>query len=100
MILQSKDPKNGFKLGNVKLKVSKEKLVSNAGLGTIMQLFDESPLSKDFAACLPERKSNNTHGSYRMALMMLTSLIHGDDCLDDIEKEFSDNPSLDRKSVV
>jgi hypothetical protein len=95
MILQSKDPKNGFKLGNVKLKVSKEKLVSNAGLGTIMQLFDESPLSKDFASCLPERKSNNTHGSYRMALMMLTSLIHGDDCLDDIEKEFSDNPSFE-----
>ena len=95
MIFQSKDPKNGFKLGNVKLKVSKEKLVSNAGLGTIMQLFDESPLSKDFASCLPERKSNNTHGSYRMALMMLTSLIHGDDCLDDIEKEFSDNPSFE-----
>lgn len=51
-MLQSKDPKNGFKLGNVKLKISKEKLVSNAGLGTIMQLFDESPLSKDFASCL------------------------------------------------
>ncbi|OYZ13624.1 MAG: hypothetical protein B7Y39_17230 [Bdellovibrio sp. 28-41-41] len=69
--------------------------MSNAGLGTIMQLFDESPLSKDFASCFPERKSNNTHGSYRMALMMLASLIHGDDCLDDIEKEFSDSPSFE-----
>lgn len=95
MMQKSKDPKNGFKLGNVKLKVSKEKLVSNAGLGTIMQLFDDSPLSEKFAECLPERKSNNSHGSYRMALMMLTSLIHGDDCLDDIEKEFSDNDSFE-----
>jgi hypothetical protein len=95
MFQMKNDPKNGFKLGNVKLKVSKEKLVSNAGLGTIMQLFDDSPLSEKFAECLPERKSNNTHGSYRMALMMLTSLIHGDDCLDDIEKEFSDNDSFE-----
>ncbi len=73
MITKVQDPKNGFKLGNVKLKVSKENLVANAGLGTILQLFDDHPLSEEFAQCLPERKSNNTHGSYRMALMMLYS---------------------------
>lgn len=91
MMLKAKDPKNGFKLGNVKLKVSKENLVANAGLGTILELFDDNPLSEAFAECLPERRSNNTHGSYRMALMLLASLIHGDECLDDIEAEFSDN---------
>lgn len=63
--------------------------MANAGLGTILELFDDNPLSEEFAKCLPEIKSNNTHGSYRMALMMLASLIHGDECLDDIEAEFS-----------
>jgi len=95
MLTKQKDPKNGFKLGKVKLKVSKENLVANAGLGTILELFDDNPLSEEFAKCLPERKSNNTHGSYRMALMMLASLIHGDDCLDDIEAELSDNRSAE-----
>ncbi len=91
----SLDPKQGFEVKKVKLEISKGNIVSNAGLGTIMELFDKSPLSKEFAKCLPERKSNNSHGSYRMALIMLASLIHGDDCLDDIEEEFSDNPSVE-----
>lgn len=87
------DPKQGFSVQKIKLEVSKGNMVSNAGLSTIIELFDQSPLSKEFAKCLPQRKSNNSHGSYRMALIMLTSLIHGDDCLDDIEEEFSENPS-------
>ena len=89
------DPKQGFTLGKIKLKVTEDRLVSQGGLGTVVELFDQSPLSKKFAACLPERKSNNSQGSYRLALILLSSLIHGDDCLDDIEEEFSDNPSAE-----
>ena len=93
MQLKEIDSKQGFSVKKVKLEVSKGNMVSNAGLGTIIELFDQSPLSKELAKCLPERKSNNTQGSYRMALIMLASLIHGNDCLDDIEEEFGDNPS-------
>lgn len=93
--LREIDLKQGFKLGRVRLKVSKEKLISSAGLGTIIELFDSSPLSKEFARCLPERKSNNSSGSYRLALILLSSLLHGDDCLDDIEAEFGQNPSAE-----
>ncbi len=93
MMLREIDPKQGFKLGRVKLKVTKDKLVNEAGLGTIVELFDSSILSKEFAKCLPKRYSNNTSGSYRLGLILLSSLIHGDDCLDDIEAEFSDSPS-------
>lgn len=92
MMLKEQDPKQGFKLGKIKLSVTKDHLVSAGGLGTIIELFDQSPLSREFAKCLPERKSNNSQGSYRLALIMLSSLIHGDDCLDDIE-DFADNPS-------
>lgn len=95
MLQQEKDPKSGFSVKKVKLEVSKGNMVSNSGLGTIVELFDQNPLSKEFAKCLPERKSNNSHGSYRMALILLSSLIHGDDCLDDIEAEFGDNLSAE-----
>ena len=92
---REKDPKAGFSVQKIRLEISKGTMVSNAGLGTIIELFDQSPLSKEFAGCLPERKSNNSHGSYRMSLILLSSLIHGDDCLDDIEAEFGDNESAE-----
>lgn len=95
MMLREIDPKQGFSVGKIKLEVSKDKLVGNAGLGTIVDLFDSSPLSKEFAKCLPKRLSNNSMGSYRLGLILLASLIHGDDCLDDIEAEFSDNPTAE-----
>jgi len=93
--LRELDPKQGFELGRVKLKVSNEKLIESAGLGTIIELFDSSLLSKEFARCLPERKSNNSSGSYRLGLILLASLLHGDDCLDDIELEFGENQSAE-----
>ncbi|MGE3680319.1 MAG: IS1380 family transposase [Bdellovibrionales bacterium] len=95
MMQREVDPKQGFKLGKIKLEVTRDKLVGDAGLGTIIELFDSSPLSKEFAKCLPKRVANNSRGSYRLGLMMLASLIHGDDCLDDIEEEFCDNLSAE-----
>lgn len=37
----SVDPKQGFAVKKVKLDISKGNIVSNAGLGTIMELFDK-----------------------------------------------------------
>lgn len=95
MMLREIDAKQGFSVRKLRLEVSKEKLVGNAGLGTIVNLFDKSSLSQEFARCLPKRESNNSRGSYRMGLILLASLIHGDDCLDDIDEEFSGNASVE-----
>lgn len=95
MMLREIDPKQGFAVKKIKLQTSKEKLVGASGLGTILELFDSSALSKEFARCLPDRKSHNSSGSYRLGLILLASLIHGDECLDDIEAEFGENPSAE-----
>ncbi|HMN70194.1 MAG TPA: hypothetical protein PKC28_16765 [Bdellovibrionales bacterium] len=63
MMLREVDPKQGFKPAKIKLDVTNDKLVGNAGLGTIIELFDSSPLSREFAKCLPQRISNNSQGS-------------------------------------
>jgi hypothetical protein len=95
MTLRELDPKQGFSVKKIPLKVTKDRLVGNAGLGTIVDLFDKSPLSREFAKCLPKRVSNNSKGSYRLGLILLSSLIHGDDCLDDIQEELRENPSAE-----
>ena len=95
MMLREIDAKQGFSVKKLRLEVTRERLVGNAGLGTIINLFDKSSLSQEFARCLPKRESNNSRGSYRTALIMLASLIHGDDCLDDIDEEFSGNASVE-----
>lgn len=59
-----------------------------------MEVFDESPLSKPFADCLPERTSPRSHGSYRLGLIQLSSFLYGHDSLDDLE-EFQDDPTLE-----
>lgn len=92
--MQDFDPKGGFSLGKAGLSLGGDKLVNNAGLGTILSIFDSMPLAKEFAECLPLRTSNNSQGSYRLALILLSSLIHGHDCLDDIEGEFFDHPGM------
>lgn len=94
MVSRDVDPKQGFRPKSIKLSVSNEKLVGSSGLGTIIDLFDGSPLSREFAKCLPERKSNRSGGSYRLGLILLASLVSDHDCLDDLE-EFEDDVSLE-----
>lgn len=40
----------------LRLVPTKQRLTSAAGLGTLLEAFDESPLRGPFAACLPERE--------------------------------------------
>jgi hypothetical protein len=72
-------------LNKIKIVPSKEKLTAAAGLGTIVEIFDQSGLRDSFIKCLPERKSPRSIGSYKLALNMLCGFIHGFDCLDDFE---------------
>ena len=88
------DFRQGFRPKKIRLDVTKDKLVGESGLGTIMDLFDTSPLSKEFANSLPERTSNRSQGSYRLGLILLSSLVSDHDCLDDLIK-FKDDPSLE-----
>lgn len=76
-----------------KLIATKDKLTAAAGLGTLMELFDSSPLKKEFIQCLPKRNSSRSAGSYLLALATMASIIYGHDCLEDLD-EFRNDPSL------
>jgi hypothetical protein len=80
------------------LEVTDEQLTSAAGLGTLIELFDQTPLAKEFVECLPKRLSNKSQGSYALGLQLLASLVYGHDCLDDLE-EFEDDPKLEKLFV-
>lgn len=68
----------------LRMDSTKTKLTSVAGLGTVIEAFDVSPLSKKFEACLPDRSSNRSQGSYRLGLIQLASFVRGHDCIDDL----------------
>lgn len=72
-------------LKKIKLVPTKEKLTAASGLGTIMEIFDQSGLRDKFIKCLPERVSHRSIGSYKLALSMMCGFIYGFDCLDDFE---------------
>lgn len=78
----------------VKLVPTREKLTDAVGLGSMVEVFDHSSLSKDFARCLPPRTSSRSHGSYRLGLIQISSFLYGHDSLDDLE-EFQDDPALE-----
>lgn len=79
-----------------KLLATEDKLTAASGLATIMEVFDESPLSAGFKAALPVRSTANgrSGGSYRLGLIQLNSFIYGHDSLDDLE-EFREDPLLE-----
>ncbi len=79
-----------------KLMATEDKLTAASGLATIMEVFDESPLSRGFRDALPSRSTanNRSGGSYRLGLIQLNSFIYGHDSLDDLE-EFRDDPLLE-----
>ena len=94
LVPQSIDPKQGFNPKKIKIEATRESLVAHSGLPTIIDLFDSSPLSKEFSKCLPERKSHRSLGSYRLGLILLASLASDHECLDDLLK-FEDDESLE-----
>ena len=51
-------------LNNIKLIPTDEKLTASAGLGTVVEMFDQSGLKSKFIKCLPKRVSSRSQGSY------------------------------------
>lgn len=78
----------------VKLIPTKEKLTNATGLGTMVEVFDQSRLSKDFAKCLPKRSSPRSFGCYRLGFIQIASFLYGHDSLDDLE-EFQEDPAIE-----
>lgn len=81
------------------------KLTAASGLGTVLEIFDQSPLAAEFKKCLPERNSHRSAGSYLLALMVIAGHIHGVEALADLahikddpylEKLFADEPAAVR----
>lgn len=77
----------------LKISKTKSKLTMAAGLGTLIELFDSSPLKNEFMACLPERTSHRSVGSYQMALTLMAAFLYGYDCLEDLD-QFRNDPKL------
>lgn len=79
-----------------KLMATEDKLTAASGLATMMEVFDQSPLSEGFKKALPERSTanNRSAGSYRLGLIQLNSFIYGHDSLDDLD-EFRGDPLLE-----
>lgn len=94
MVVPMQDiPRKHFRPTVFKILATRDRLTAAAGLGTILEIFDGLPISRQLAECLPERSSNRSLGSYRLALMQMASFIHGHDCLDDLD-EFREDPYL------
>jgi len=69
------------------------KLTTSSGLGTLLEIFDQSPLAEEFKKCLPERVSHRSVGSYLLALMVMAGHIHGVEALSDLAA-IKDDPYL------
>ena len=78
----------------LRLVPTKQRLTSAAGLGTLLEAFDESPLRAPFTNALPEREVRGKgQGSYRLGLIQVASFLQGHDCLADLD-QFRKDPSL------
>lgn len=86
--------KDSWRPRRIKLVATDERLTDATGLGTMVEVFDVSPLSKPFAESLPKRTSPRSYGSYRLGLIQLSSFLYGHDSLDDLD-EFRDDPTLE-----
>ena len=81
------------KLKKIKIIPCDIKLTASSGLGTVLEIFDNSPLSAEFRKCLPERVSHRSAGSYFLALMVMAGHIHGVEALADLA-EIQEDPYL------
>lgn len=51
----------------------------------MLEIFEQSPFKKAFAACLPERVSHRSVGSTRLGLLLLAGHLRGVECLSDLK---------------
>lgn len=96
MGLKRRGKEDSFRPRKVILMPTEDKLTAASGLATVIEVFDESPLSSGFKEALPKRSTANGRslGSYRLGLIQINSFIYGNDCIEDLE-EFRDDPLLE-----
>jgi len=80
---------------DIKIEFTNEKITDTTGLGPVIDIFNQSPLAEKFKRCLPERNSSRSIGNYKLALVLMASIIYGHDSLDDLE-EFRGDPYLEK----
>ena len=83
------------RLKKIKVVPTDFKLTAASGLGTVLEIFDASPLAKAFKKCLPERVSHRSAGSYYLGLMVIAGHIHGVDALSDLAR-IKEDPYLEK----
>jgi len=92
----SKWDKNYWVPRVVKYESTDEDLTSAAGLGTMIDLFVQTPEYKALRECLPSRTSNASYDTSHLAFVLLCGFWYGYDCLDDLEK-FRGDPMIKAK---
>jgi len=78
------------RLKKIKIVPSDVRLTGHTGLGILLELFNQSPLSTEFSHCLPERKSHRSAGAYALGLMMLAGHIRGVENLSSLKRVTND----------
>lgn len=82
-------------LRKIKIVPTDFKLTAATGLGTVLEIFDQSPLAEEFKKCLPQRVSHRSAGSYLLALMVIAGHIHGVSALSDLA-QIKEDPYLQK----
>ena len=62
------------------------RLTANTGLGIVLEIFDQSPLKREFIQCLPERVSHRSAGSYLLGLLIIAGHLRGVDSLSSLKR--------------
>jgi len=82
-------------LRKIKIVPTDFKLTAATGLGTVLEIFDQSPLANEFKKFLPARVSHRSAGSYLLALMVIAGHIHGVGALSDLA-DIKEDPYLQK----
>jgi hypothetical protein len=85
-----------WKPKTVVYEATDEDLTAAGGLGSIVDLFCESPQFESFRESLPERNSNFSYDTAQFGMTLLSSFWFDHECLDDTE-EFREDSGVENK---
>ncbi len=78
------------RLQRIEVSPTPIKLTASTGLGIVLEVFNQSPLAKEFEQCLPERVSHRSVGSYMLGLMLLAGHLRGVENLSSMKRVWQD----------
>jgi hypothetical protein len=74
------------KLKKIQIIPDETNLTATTGLGLFIEIFHQSPFARELEACLPERTSHRSVGSYLMALLIIAGHIRGLESLSSLRR--------------